>query len=1092
MLSICNNEEEHIRYYTDKFDISFYISLIIPFLTVITLYNGQAKSTLNLGFIFPKTTDAMFKLASFDLSAGAIPMVIDQIREENLLNGYNFTFKATRNGCFEPNATGFTHDFIANGHTDVIFGPPCNDAAVASSYLSRFYAKPTFLWGVVSSSKFSDTTQFSNLVSVASIFPSLAITVIDVMKAFNWTRFTFIYASNQYDRCTRMYSDIIDETAKNDYKLVLASSMKASNPPLQKEFDVFLDTTQSNARIIFGCFDDDTWKRSFMLRMFDRKLTTDEYVFISLELKNMQWTTNNYNKEGRRVPFYLDPSTPPDGRDDDAIQVAKKTLVLDLSRSFIAKGDFDMEVLQRVKQQPFYCADCQTSSVNSSSLYSRYLYDAVLLWANILNKTLPQYGDKVFDDPSIYRRHCPGMYEGVSGTINMDKDCIRAPYFQLLTLSDSLTSVVVFNYTFSTHTTFVRSDQFSEISDVFKNWAYTPPLNIPSCGYSGLTCPINLLKDHLVEVIIVSAVVVVILIIVAIISIYAIYTTRQQNKAEMMRWLIPYTSIETVGTSKIDISQSLHSFNSSETSKNDFSTKNKTTNFIFAYLDSETIAAQRHDVYISVTPSDIKELNELIKMDHENVNKFYGMCLDSNKALSIYKYCKRGSLSEVLLADNTMFDSFFLMSLICDLTAGLHYIHSSSLIQYHGRLNSKNCLLNDRWQLKISNFNLKEHRRFEKTKAKNKLWIAPEHLRDESGYGSKEGDIYSLGIIFSEIVTKKVAWDLENRGESLEELVYLIKRGSSNPVRPHIHISHDVEINPAMIALIKDCWKEELKERPNTKQIRILIKAFTEKGAKNLMDHVFFILEQYAGTLKNEVEERTKELGQEQKRSDELLCRMLPPQIAIKLKMGKVVEPENFECVTILFSDIVKFSNIQNKSTPLQLINFVNNLFTLFDNLIQTCDIYKVETIADGYLCVSGLPVRNLERHPLECAKLALKFMECVHKYRIPHLPNDTVQLRIGLHSGPCVGTVIGLSMPRYCLFGDTVNTASRIESNGKEGKIHISQECYELLTKLGDAHMELRGEILIKGKGLLTTYFLTGLTGHYFLDEQNHHTSNI
>ncbi|KAJ1356682.1 Aldo/keto reductase [Parelaphostrongylus tenuis] len=132
-------------------------------------------------------------------------------------------------------------------------------------------------------------------------------------------------------------------------------------------------------------------------------------------------------------------------------------------------------------------------------------------------------------------------------------------------------------------------------------------------------------------------------------------------------------------------------------------------------------------------------------------------------------------------------------------------------------------------------------------------------------------------------------------------------------------------------------------------------------------------------------------------------------------------------------------------------------------------------------ICVfSGLPVRNGYNHLKEIAELSLSFMNFVDDFRIASLPKERIQLRIGINSGPCVAGVVGLSMPRYCLFGDTVNTASRMESNGKAGLIHLSKESRDLL----DNHfhnlydIRSRGEVIIKGKGVMETFWLIGRYG--------------
>uniref|UniRef100_A0A7I4YQT2 Guanylate cyclase domain-containing protein n=1 Tax=Haemonchus contortus TaxID=6289 RepID=A0A7I4YQT2_HAECO len=159
------------------------------------------------------------------------------------------------------------------------------------------------------------------------------------------------------------------------------------------------------------------------------------------------------------------------------------------------------------------------------------------------------------------------------------------------------------------------------------------------------------------------------------------------------------------------------------------------------------------------------------------------------------------------------------------------------------------------------------------------------------------------------------------------------------------------------------------------------------------------------------------------------------------------------------------------------LVNLLNDLYNGFDSIIEEHSVYKVESIGDGYLCVSGLPLRNGPAHIKEIAELSLSFMKFVDEFRIVALPRERVQLRIGLNSGPCVAGVVGLSMPRYCLFGDTVNSASRMESNGKPGHIHMSKEAHNLLVNEYHADYETqpRGEVIIKGKGVMETFWLIG-----------------
>ena len=112
----------------------------------------------------------------------------------------------------------------------------------------------------------------------------------------------------------------------------------------------------------------------------------------------------------------------------------------------------------------------------------------------------------------------------------------------------------------------------------------------------------------------------------------------------------------------------------------------------------------------------------------------------------------------------------------------------------------------------------------------------------------------------------------------------------------------------------------------------------------------------------------------------------------------------------------------------------------IISDIIDEHDVYKVETIGDAYMVVSGIPERNGNRHAGEIANLALDLLAATTTFKIRHMPEKQLQLRIGLHSGPAVAGVVGLKMPRYCLFGDTVNTASRMESGGLALRVHLSE----------------------------------------------------
>ena len=182
---------------------------------------------------------------------------------------------------------------------------------------------------------------------------------------------------------------------------------------------------------------------------------------------------------------------------------------------------------------------------------------------------------------------------------------------------------------------------------------------------------------------------------------------------------------------------------------------------------------------------------------------------------------------------------------------------------------------------------------------------------------------------------------------------------------------------------------------------------------------------------------------------------MIPPAVAEELKHGKTVPATSFNGATIFFSDIVGFTTLAGSSTPMQIVNLLNTLYSEFDEILDQFDVYKVETIGDACeywrvitnedsssspspacadMVVSGVPQANGDSHAGEIAKMALRLMGTCKTFKIPHMPDSKLEIRAGIHSGSVCAGVVGTKMPRYCLFGDTVNTASRMESNSIGG----------------------------------------------------------
>nr|XP_005314616.2 atrial natriuretic peptide receptor 2 [Chrysemys picta bellii] len=355
-----------------------------------------------------------------------------------------------------------------------------------------------------------------------------------------------------------------------------------------------------------------------------------------------------------------------------------------------------------------------------------------------------------------------------------------------------------------------------------------------------------------------------------------------------------------------------------------------------------------------------------------------------------------------------------------------------------------------------------------------KLWTAPELLQQGRlpPPGMQKADVYSFSIILQEIALRNGPFYIEGMDLSPKEIVQKVR----NSQKPYFRPSIDLGLHSEELAVLMErCWAQEPAERPDFTQLKIFIRRFNKEGSTSILDNLLSRMEQYANNLEKLVEERTQAYLEEKRKAENLLYQILPHSVAEQLKRGETVQAEAFDSVTIYFSDIVGFTALSAESTPMQVVTLLNDLYTCFDAIIDNFDVYKVETIGDAYMVVSGLPVRNGKLHANEIVRMALALLEAVKTFKIRHRPNDQLRLRIGIHTGPVCAGVVGLKMPRYCLFGDTVNTASRMESNGQALKIHISSTTKEVLDEFGCFELELRGDVEMKGKGKMRTYWLLG-----------------
>ncbi|KAL1246525.1 hypothetical protein QQF64_034659 [Cirrhinus molitorella] len=442
------------------------------------------------------------------------------------------------------------------------------------------------------------------------------------------------------------------------------------------------------------------------------------------------------------------------------------------------------------------------------------------------------------------------------------------------------------------------------------------------------------------------------------------------------------------------------------------------------------------------------ELNALLRIDYYNLTKFYGTVKFDCGVFGVFEFCERGSLRYVLndkisYPDESFMDLEFKISVMYDIAKGMSYLHSSN-VGVHGRLKSTNCVVDNRMVVKITDFGCNTIL----TPGKD-LWTAPEHMRVQGI--SQKGDIYSFAIISQEIILRKSPFHTSCCSDTAEKLYRVQYPRGPNVFRPDLSFESVGETEAELFVLIKSCWEEDPEKRPDFKRIEgTLGKIFSNlhnQANASYMDNLIRRLQMYSRNLEHLVEERTS------------------------LYKARETEPTSSTSCCC-----------RGRCTPMEVVDMLNDIYKNFDSILDNHDVYKVETIGDAYMVASGLPRRNGNRHAVDICLMALDILEFMGTYQLRHLPGIPLWIRIGIHSGPCAAGVVGNKMPRYCLFGDTVNTASRMESTGLPLRIHVSESTITILQRTDcQFECESRGETHLKGKGKEMTYWLTGVTGQKY-----------
>ncbi|XP_041041023.1 atrial natriuretic peptide receptor 2 isoform X2 [Carcharodon carcharias] len=965
----------------------------------------------------------------------AIQLAIERVNQDrellkDCILTYKFKSSEVNGRCADSLAPLHAVDLKLEDDPDVFVGPGCIYTTAPVARFATHWKLPLVTAGA-SASGFSITRDYNTVIRTGPAYAKLGQFAAHIHETFNWTsRAVLVFLDIKTDdRPFFFLSEGIYTTLRDEFANLTIPGKGVDKEDLDQTTIIdIIQFIKDNARIAYLCFPFENF-RQIMFYAQKEGMTRGDYVFFYLDVfaesLKVKSPTESYK------PWKMNHSSEP------VLKEAFKSVMIITNRQPEAPEYFEFQEEFRARAKNVSSADLANTLVN---FIAGCFYDGIMLYALALNETLAAGGSKK-DGLVICKNMKDRQFQGVTGLVSIDENGDRDIDFSLWDMVNTETG----EYEVVAHYLGVKK-QIYWIPNVEIHWpSGSIPTDNPPCVFENDLASCNKATFSVLGIVALGTGLT--LAIFGISSFLVYRKLKLEKDLASMMWRIRWEELQMGNSDK---------FRKSAGSRLTLSLRGSSYCSLLTTQGKYQLFAKTG--YFK---------GNLVAIKHAN-----------KKRIELTRQVLFELKHDILENENINLDWVFRYSLINDIVKGMVFLHNS-IIGSHGNLKSSNCVVDSRFVLKITDYGLTSFRSTcdnEDSYAlyAKKLWTAPELLRwgRAPPQGTQKGDVYSFGIILQEIALRNGPFYIEGMDLSPKEIVQKVRNGQKPYFRPTTDINcHSEELGNFM----EKCWAEDIVERPDFSQIKTLITRFNREGSSSILDNLLSRMEQYANNLEKLVEERTQAYLEEKRKAENLLYQILPHSVAEQLKWGETVQAEAFDSVTIYFSDIVGFTSMSAESTPLQVVTLLNDLYTCFDAIIDNFDVYKVETIGDAYMVVSGLPVRNGKLHARETARMSLALLEAVKSFKIRHRPNDQLKLRIGIHTGPVCAGVVGLKMPRYCLFGDTVNTASRMESTGEALKIHVSSTTKNVLDEFGNFELELRGDVEMKGKGKLRTYWLLG-----------------
>ncbi|XP_016144735.1 atrial natriuretic peptide receptor 1-like [Sinocyclocheilus grahami] len=807
--------------------------------------------------------------------------------------------------CSESIAPLMAVDLKFEHNPWAFIGPGCDYTSSPVGLFTAHWGLPMITAGAPAVA-FMQMEMYTSITNTGPTHKKLGEYALHLYKHFGWHQHTLLMFSDTkmgeracYFALEGLYTEMHEDNITT-MDLVFEENKGPVN------YSELLHKIQDDGRVVFVCCSLDIF-RQLMVHFHRAGLPKEEYVFFYIDIFGRSLESRPSQPWAR--------GDPDDVFAKEAFQSVKILTYLEPQNQ--EYKEFVNDLKSDAKQMFNFTVEDSLMNIISGGFY-----DGLMLYCNALNESLAEAHDRPSGE-SVTKRMWNRTYYGVTGLVQIDENGDRETDFALWDMTDTnsgnFQTVAVYNGT---------QKQMKILPGMAIQWpGGNIPWDVPLCGFKNdnPACHARTIAMHQM----ISIVLFLILVIIFTVTVFIYRKLKLEKELVAQLWRILWEDIQMGNLekamrstgSKFTLSLRGSNYGSLLTADGNFQVFAKTGYFKGNIVAIKYINRKR----IDLTRKVLFELKHMRDVQNEHLTRFIGACIDPPNVCIVTEYCPRGSLQDILENESITLDWMFKYSLVSDIVKGMAFIHNSVIVS-HGNLKSSNCVVDNRFVLKITDYGLSSIRTESDTEDAHsyyarKLWMAPELLRMECfpPGGTQKGDVYSFGIILQEVALRRGVFYLEGDSLSPKEIVDRVALGEWPYLRPSVNPqAHSEELGQ----LMQRCWAEEPSDRPEFNHISVLLRKQNREHRSNILDNLLSRMEQYANNLEELVEERTQAYLEEKRKAEALLYQILPQSIHVSSATQDVLQ--EFNCFQLELRGDVEMKG-KGKMRTYWLLGEINN-----------------------------------------------------------------------------------------------------------------------------------------------------------------------